>query len=150
MDRITRYQRSRVMACIPSKNTSPEMRVRRLLHRRGFRYRTNVGTLPGSPDLVLSRFKLAIFVHGCFWHRHDCPRGRSLPSTNSAKWTAKLERNKVRDNEARRGLEAQGWRTLVIWECETKNEAKLVGILAKVLCGSESTGLWNHSADQEG
>jgi DNA mismatch endonuclease (patch repair protein) len=123
-DTHTKEQRSRNMARVKNKNTAPELLVRSLLHRMGYRFRLHRRDLPGSPDIVLPRHKKVIFVHGCFWHGHDCPRGRR-PSTNREFWDVKLDRNIERDRSAQRELNKIGWKTLVIWQCQTKNEDEL-------------------------
>ena len=113
--------RSRIMRAIKGKNTGPEMRVRRLTHGMGFRYRLHGRGLPGRPDLVFRPRRKVIFVHGCFWHQHDCTKGNRTPKTNRAYWTHKLRRNVARDSENQAQLQALGWDVLVIWECETKD-----------------------------
>lgn len=107
------------MSRIRSKNTKPEMLVRRFLYANGFRYRVNVRTLPGSPDIVLKKFRTVIFIHGCFWHSHSCQQGR-LPQTNVDFWTRKLTRNKERDSDVREKLRQLGWKTMIVWECQLK------------------------------
>ncbi len=120
--------RSRVMRAVRGKDTRPELRVRRLLHRLGYRYRLHVAGLPGKPDLVFPARASVIFVHGCFWHGHDCPRGARPPRANAAYWTAKIARNVERDARNRAELEASGWQVHVVWECEMKDaEALAVG-----------------------
>ncbi|MBR5433026.1 MAG: DNA mismatch endonuclease Vsr [Bacteroidales bacterium] len=119
MDTISREQRSRTMSRIRSKNTKPELLVRRFLYANGFRYRVNVRTLPGSPDIVLKKFRTVIFIHGCFWHSHSCQQGR-LPQTNVDFWTRKLTRNKERDSDVREKLRQLGWKTMIVWECQLK------------------------------
>ena len=119
-DRISRIVRSRIMSRVRSKDTKPEMRVRHLAHGLGYRYRLHRRDLPGTPDLVFPGRRKAIFVHGCFWHQHDCSRG-SRPSSNKQFWNAKLRQNVERDNRNISELFAAGWSVLVIWECETKS-----------------------------
>lgn len=119
MDTISKEQRSRTMSKIHSKNTKPEMLVRRYLYAHGFRYRLNVRALPGSPDIVLAKYRTAIFIHGCFWHSHSCLKGR-LPQSNVEFWTNKLNRNHERDIAVREQLTKLGWKTLVVWECQLK------------------------------
>jgi DNA mismatch endonuclease (patch repair protein) len=109
--------RSAVMRRIPSRDTGPELRLRRLLWRAGWRYRLHAADLPGRPDIILRGRRLALFVHGCFWHGHDCRRGARQPRQNAAYWTAKIARNRSRDGAARAALEAMGWRVVVVWEC---------------------------------
>ncbi|MBJ7500629.1 MAG: DNA mismatch endonuclease Vsr [Sphingopyxis sp.] len=116
--------RSRMMAGIKAGNTGPELAVRRALHAHGFRFRLHARSLPGKPDIVLPRWKAVIFVHGCFWHGHDCPLFK-LPSTRRDFWKAKLERNRERDREVTAILESTGWRILNVWECALKGKEKL-------------------------
>lgn len=121
VDTLSVGERSRVMSLVRGKNTRPEMLDRRLLHGAGFRYRLHDATLPGKPDLVFSRKRKVIFVHGCFWHRHqDCDLAR-IPKSNQAFWLAKLEGNKIRDESNQRKLQDAGWSTLVVWECELRD-----------------------------
>lgn len=114
--------RSRIMRAIRSKNTAPEMAVRRYLHAAGYRFRLHRSDLPGKPDIVLPKHKAAIFVHGCFWHQHSDPKCRNaqMPRSNTAYWSPKLARNIERDREAAERLQAIGWRVFTVWECETK------------------------------
>ena len=123
--------RSWTMAQIRSKNTTPEMNVRRATHALGLRFRLHGADLPGKPDLVFRRWNTALFVHGCFWHSHHCERAR-LPKTNVDYWTKKLQRNTVRDKETIRLLKKSGWRCAVIWECQAKDPAKLDRILRRL------------------
>ena len=125
--------RSRVMARVKGKNTEPEMIVRRALTRLGARYRLHRKDLPGKPDIVLPGRRLAIFVHGCFWHGHDCTRGSRRPKANAAYWTAKINRNAARDVASRAALEALGWRVETLWECDLKETASLEVRLAAIL-----------------
>jgi DNA mismatch endonuclease (patch repair protein) len=106
------------MRAVKSHGTGPELKVRRLIWALGGRYRLNRADLPGKPDLVLPGRRLAIFVHGCFWHGHDCPRGARLPKTNRPYWLAKIDRNRARDMAVQAALTAQDWRWEIIWECE--------------------------------
>jgi DNA mismatch endonuclease (patch repair protein) len=127
-------KRSAVMRRVKGKDTSPEMIVRRALTKLGARYRLHRKDLPGSPDVVLPGRRLALFVHGCFWHGHDCPRGARVPKANREYWTAKVARNRARDAKSRAALEAAGWRVETLWECELKDaaalERRLAGLLA--------------------
>lgn len=109
------------MSRIKSANTKPEIVVRSLLHRLGFRFRKNVKTLAGKPDIVLKKHQAIIFVHGCFWHQHKGCKRANIPKSNQDYWKPKLERNVQRDGEHEAELTAQGWRVLKIWECEIKN-----------------------------
>lgn len=126
VDVLTEEQRKYCMSRIRGKDTKPEMVVRRLTHSLGYRYRLHVRTLPGCPDLVFPSRKKVIFVHGCFWHRHNCRYGRVKPSTRKKFWQAKLERNKERHKRNRRKLQSKGWRILTIWECQTKKPEKMI------------------------
>jgi DNA mismatch endonuclease (patch repair protein) len=110
-----------MMAGIQGKDTKPEIAVRKGLFARGFRYRIHVKTLPGKPDLVFPKYKAVIFIHGCFWHGHDCHLFR-WPSTHSEFWAGKIETNKKRDEQAVEALEKAGWKVLVIWECALKGK----------------------------
>lgn len=119
MDRVTPEQRSKMMAAVRSKDTKPELLVRRELHARGYRFRLHRRDLPGTPDIVFPSRKSAIFVNGCFWHGHECHAG-ALPATRRAFWEAKIGRNKDRDAKSRGELEAAGWSVLVVWECDLR------------------------------
>jgi DNA mismatch endonuclease (patch repair protein) len=116
-DPFSETERRAIMAKVKSKNTTPELKVRRAVHAAGFRYSLHRKELPGSPDLVFRRHKLAVFVHGCFWHWHGCKRSR-MPAANHDYWTAKIARNIERDKSDLDRLDALGWRHLIIWECE--------------------------------
>lgn len=113
------------MRRIRSKDTGPEMAVRRLIHRMGFRYRLHDHKLPGRPDLIFPRLKKIIFVHGCFWHSHDGCKMSHLPVTHQDYWRPKLDGNKRRDEQSRRKLRQLGWTPLVVWECETRDMKRL-------------------------
>lgn len=110
--------RSKTMRAVRSKNTKPELMVRRLVHEMGYRYRLHQKHLPGSPDLVFAGRRAVIFVHGCFWHGHTCKRGARQPKNNAEYWQTKIARNKERDSRVEDELGAAGWRCLVLWECE--------------------------------
>jgi DNA mismatch endonuclease (patch repair protein) len=133
MDRLSPKQRSALMARVRGKNTRPEMIVRRMAHKMKFRFRLHRSDLPGKPDLVFPGRRKVIFVHGCFWHRHSCPDGRSTPATRTKYWNAKFARNKARDVKSRKALRKQGWDVLVIWECQTRRPEWLRGRLSKFL-----------------
>jgi DNA mismatch endonuclease (patch repair protein) len=120
MDRVSKEVRSRNMSHIRSKDTMPEMIVRRIVHAAGFRYRLHARNLPGHPDLVFPRLRKVIFVHGCFWHRHRCKNGQAIPTTRTAFWEAKFEANVTRDKEVLRQLRGAGWDVMVVWECTTR------------------------------
>ncbi len=132
MDVYSAATRSRVMSCIGKTDTQPELRVRRLLHRCGCRFRLHRHDLPGVPDIVLPRYKTVVFVHGCFWHQHSCPLGK-LPKSNRAYWIPKLTRNHARDRASRRLLRQLGWTVLVVWECQTSDSDALLRQLAPLL-----------------
>ena len=119
-DNLTPEQRHHNMAAIHSASTKPELRLRHALWRQGFRYRLNVKILPGSPDMVLPKYRTAIFVHGCFWHGHKDCKYYTIPKTNTDFWVAKVARNKERDQEVWRKLEAKGWYVIIVWECQLK------------------------------
>lgn len=108
------------MSRVPQEGTKPEFIVRKFLFSNGFRYRVNVKKLPGSPDIVLSKYKMVIFIHGCFWHGHDC-RYASLPTTNGIFWHNKIEKNKDRDHAKNSLLQKMGWNVIIVWQCELKN-----------------------------
>ncbi|MDF1607802.1 very short patch repair endonuclease [Hoeflea sp. YIM 152468] len=124
VDIVTREVRSRMMSGIRGKNTKPEMVVRKALHAAGFRYRLHDKRLPGNPDLVFPKYRAVVFVHGCFWHGHDCHLFR-LPSTRSDFWCRKIAGNVERDRKAVQALENTGWRTGIIWECAVKGRTRL-------------------------
>lgn len=119
-DVLTPEQRSYCMSRIRGKDTKPELIVRKLVHALGYRFRLHVNDLPGRPDLVFRNRHKVIFVHGCFWHRHNCRYGRVQPKTRAAFWRKKLAGNKKRDARNRRDLRQQGWTVLVVWECQTR------------------------------
>lgn len=120
-DNHTKDVRSKNMSHIRSTNTKPEENVRKYLFSKGFRYRTNVKGLPGCPDIVLAKYKTVIFVNGCFWHKHDCPRF-VWPSSNEEYWIPKIKRNVERDKANQAELKAAGWNVIIIWECELKKK----------------------------
>jgi DNA mismatch endonuclease (patch repair protein) len=114
-------KRSAVMRRVRSRDTGPERTVRKILTGLGLRYRLQRADLPGKPDIVMARRRLAIFVHGCFWHGHDCARGARVPKQNQDYWLAKVGRNRARDSACSEALEAAGWRVSVVWECELRD-----------------------------
>jgi len=122
-DPLDKASRSLQMARVRSQDTKPEILFRSLLHRKGFRFRKNVKDLPGKPDVVLPKYKTVIFIHGCFWHRHNCKRGQRRPTNNQAYWEAKFQKNVQRDKHNQDMLRQQGWRVITIWECELKSPA---------------------------
>jgi DNA mismatch endonuclease, patch repair protein len=123
VDVLTPDQRRLNMSRIRSRDTKPEMVLRRGLHSRSFRFRLHCKDLPGCPDLVFPRYRTVILVHGCFWHGHDCPLF-TLPATRSEFWSAKIASNRERDTRALRDLAAAGWRTLIVWECALKGTGR--------------------------
>lgn len=133
VDVLDQQTRSRMMASVRSKDTAPEVVVRKALHRRGFRYRTHVAELPGKPDIVLPRYRAAILVHGCFWHGHDCALFQ-FPATRREFWDAKISRNRERDKEVREALRSTGWRCLTVWECALRGAEKreFMGLISDV------------------
>ncbi|MDX2114310.1 MAG: DNA mismatch endonuclease Vsr [Planctomycetota bacterium] len=137
MDNLTPAQRTRAMRRVRSRDTFPERRVRSVAHRLGYRFRLSGCGLPGSPDLAFPRLRAAVFVHGCFWHQHECERGSRMPQTNRSYWRAKLARNVERDAKAVRALRRLKWRVLVVWECQTADAGRLRSILARFLAASE-------------
>lgn len=128
MDTVDKETRSRIMSSVGQRDTGPEMKLRRALHKRGYRYRLNVKTLPGSPDIVLPRFKAAIFVHGCFWHVHGC-KYSTVPSSRKKFWADKFRVNKRRDRRNIEALQKAGWRVMVVWECTMRS-----GVDDRVVC----------------
>lgn len=125
MDRLSHDQRSLLMSRIRNRDTKPELFVRRRIWSEGFRYARSRRNLPGTPDLVLPRYGVVVFVHGCFWHAHDCPRGR-LPATNRKFWRAKLAENRKRDRRVMRQLRRLGWRCFQIWQCRLQVDTQRV------------------------
>ena len=119
-DVFTPEQRSAVMRRVKARDTGPEMKVRRALRAAGVGYRLGGCGLPGRPDVVMKGRKTAVFVHGCFWHGHDCPRGDRKPKGNAEYWTSKIDRNRARDARVADELTATGWRVLTLWECDLK------------------------------
>ncbi len=131
-------QRSEIMAKVRSQDTKPEVLVRSLIHRMGFRFRLHNKHLPGNPDIVLPRHKKIVFVHGCFWHQHEgCPHA-ARPASNIAYWNKKLDGNVRRDKANLEKLAALGWSVLVIWECETRNREQLILRLQEFLINAET------------
>ena len=133
-DNHSKETRSKNMSRIRSKNTKPEEKVRKFLFSEGFRYRKNVKTLPGCPDIVLPKYKTVIFVNGCFWHKHDCPRF-VWPSSNQDYWIPKIQRNIERDRLNAAELQKKGWHIITVWECELKKknrELRLERLLSEI------------------
>jgi DNA mismatch endonuclease (patch repair protein) len=137
-DTFTKSERSRIMAAVKSKDTAPEMIVRRLVHSLGYRCRLHDRSLPGTPDLVFPRLRKIINVSGCFWHMHSCAHCR-IPSSHRRYWIAKLRRNATRDKRVHRALRQAGWEVMVIWECQTRPallqrlRARIIAYLKKPL-----------------
>lgn len=153
-DVLTPEQRRRCMSKVCSKNTKPEMIVRQYLFAHGFRFRVNVKRLPGTPDVVLSKYKTVIFVNGCFWHGHEDCKYAHLPQTNADFWKAKIGQNKLRDLQKRLQLRSMGWHVILVWSCQLKaknRELTLKSIertLNKILLDSYSTKMQSYQ-DQE-
>jgi DNA mismatch endonuclease (patch repair protein) len=124
MDTRTPEQRRRIMQAVKPKNTIPELVVRKLLHAMGYRFRLHRIDLPGTPDIVLPKYRKVIFVHGCFWHRHGCRKGQ-LPKSRLDYWRPKLEKNVARDRTKLEQLRSLGWEALVVWQCETPDRDAL-------------------------
>ncbi len=141
-DRLTKEHRSWNMSRIKSTNSKPEIVVRSLLHRMGYRFRLHRKDLPGKPDIVLPKYKTIIFVHGCFWHRHINCKYAYTPKTHTDKWLQKFLKNTERDKKAKKQLELLGWKVNVIWECETKDSVKMDRIVKSILsnCTPAITG----------
>lgn len=125
--------RSQTMARVRGRDTGPELLVRRALHAAGYRFRVNVRDLPGTPDLAFTRRRIAVFVHGCFWHGHDCARGSRLPKTNADYWRAKIARNRARDSATEVALALDGWTALTVWECELRTPELALAALMRRL-----------------
>jgi len=126
-------KRHQIMARVGRRETLPELAVRKLLDEIGIGYETNCDDLPGRPDIVLRDCHASLFVHGCFWHGHECTKGKSAPKTNVLFWRAKLARNVIRDKENVGRLQSLGWKVDVIWECETKNREELADKLRQII-----------------
>jgi DNA mismatch endonuclease (patch repair protein) len=129
----TKEQRSRIMRAVKSSDTAPELTVRRVAHRMGFRFRLYREDLPGKPDLTFMRLHKVLFVHGCFWHGHDCKRGARVPKRNRAYWMKKVSGNRERDQKNLEELAAAGWEYLIVWECEVREERVLKAQIRKFL-----------------
>ncbi|MFR1802067.1 MAG: very short patch repair endonuclease [Faecalispora jeddahensis] len=121
-DKLTREKRSWNMSRIRRKNTEIEIKVRKYLFSQGFRFRKNVADMPGKPDIVLSKYKTIIFIHGCYWHRHASCKNCTTPNTNREFWLKKFEKNMQNDSKHQQELEAAGWKVLILWECEIEND----------------------------
>ncbi|WNJ21294.1 very short patch repair endonuclease [Pontibacter sp. G13] len=123
-DKLSPAQRSRLMGKVKRRDTIPELLVRKYLHAAGYRFRVDVAKLPGRPDIVMRKFKTAIFIHGCFWHGHENCSLFKIPKTRTDWWQAKIDRNRSRDAAAIEALREEGWRVWVIWECELKKRRR--------------------------
>lgn len=132
-DVFTTAERAAVMRAVKARDTKPELAVRRLVRALRTGYRLHAKDLPGRPDIVFRRARRAIFVHGCFWHGHDCARGARAPATNAAYWRAKIDRNRARDADALTALTAAGWSVHVVWECALRDPAAASAALAAFL-----------------
>lgn len=142
IDIVDRNTRSRMMAAIKATDTSPELVVRKFLHSKGFRYRLHRKDLPGSPDIVLPKFGLVIFVHGCFWHRHDTCHYATKPASRKDFWKEKLDANRSRDSRQQEQLLQQGWRVLVVWECGLKHSMDRLHDLVALIESSKPLAEW--------
>lgn len=131
-DTVSPETRSKIMAKIKGSNTTPEVIVRRLLHKKGFRYRLHRKDLPGSPDLVLSKYRAVVFVDGCLWHGHNCKTWHR-PKSNTAYWRKKIAANKERDQKQTDELRRRGWNVIRVWECQTKDEETMQAVLLRGL-----------------
>ena len=125
MDHLTKKKRSWNMSLIRSKDTKPEVLVRKIIHRLGFRFNLHKNNLPGKPDIVLNRYRIVIFVNGCFWHQHKNCKRSNIPKSNQQYWIPKLERNLERDKINKIDLNKEGWKVIVLWECEMQDPEKL-------------------------
>lgn len=142
-DTLTVAERSRLMAKIKGKNTGPEMAVRSLLHRAGYRFRIHVASLPGKPDIVLPRYRTIVFVHGCFWHRHRGCKVASTPKSHRKFWADKFARNVANDKKHLRQLRKLGWKVVTVWECQLRDPKRVLrrveGTLEAAVAGFGST-----------
>ena len=139
-DIFSKKKRSQIMATISGVETKPEIEVRKFLFSKGFRFRKNVKTLPGKPDIVLPKYKTIILIHGCFWHGHKNCIKSTLPTSNTEFWKQKIEANIVRDKKVKQTLKEAGWKVITIWECKLKNkktfENKMISLLKQLSCFS--------------
>lgn len=133
VDRLTKERRSWNMGQVRSKDTKPELIVRSILHRNGYRFRLHSNKLPGKPDIIMTKYHTVIFVHGCFWHRHKNCQDATMPKTNTAFWEHKLNQNVERDKKNQATLKQLCWKVIVVWECETTNTDLLLNKLHKAL-----------------
>lgn len=140
VDHISPERRSWLMSRVRGKNTTPEMRVRRAAHAMGLRFRLHPKNLPGKPDLILPKFRTAIFVHGCFWHRHASCKKASIPKTRREEWLHKFEKNVARDRQNESDLRQLGWHVITIWECETRDANSIAAELEQIRRGNKPNG----------
>jgi len=138
-DVFSAEKRSEVMRAVKGANTKPELKLRKALFARGFRYRLHARDLPGKPDLVFPRYRSVIFINGCFWHGHDCARGARVPKSNRDYWLAKVARNKARDEDIVKALAALGWRAYIVWECSLQKVDDAADKAARWLKRAEKT-----------
>jgi DNA mismatch endonuclease (patch repair protein) len=132
-DNLTKEQRKKAMSSVRQQDTKPEKLVRSILHKLGFRFRKNVSSIVGKPDIVLPKYRTIIFVHGCFWHQHKDCRKANRPTSNVEFWNSKLDKNVKRDQQTLKELESLGWNVLTIWTCEMKDKELLIENLKSVL-----------------
>ncbi len=132
-DIVSRSKRREMMSSVKQRHTKPEIIVRKLLHRLGYRFRLHSKKLPGTPDIVLPKYKAVIFVHGCFWHQHEGCRKSRRPTSNVEFWNEKLDRNIARDKQKESELKKSGWKILTVWDCEIKDEEALIKKVKKFL-----------------
>lgn len=147
-DVMTPEQRSRCMAAIKGKDTKPEMIVRKYLFSRGLRFRVQVKKLQGTPDIVLPKYKIVVFVNGCFWHGHEGCKYFRLPKSNVEFWREKIERNIERDKESMKALFDLGWKVIRVWECELRNKANREAILNKIYNSITTSGNSGYSLEE--
>lgn len=145
---MTPEQRSRCMAAIKGKDTKPEMIVRKYLFSRGLRFRVQVKKLQGTPDIVLPKYKIVVFVNGCFWHGHEGCKYFRLPKSNVEFWREKIERNIERDKESMKALFDLGWKVIRVWECELRNKANREAILNKIYNSITTSGNSGYSLEE--
>lgn len=145
---MTPEQRSHCMAAIKGKDTKPEMIVRKYLFSRGLRFRVQVKKLPGTPDIVLPKYKIVVFVNGCFWHGHEGCKYFRLPKSNVEFWREKIERNIERDKESMKALFDLGWKVIRVWECELRNKANREAILNKIYNSITTSGNSGYSLEE--
>lgn len=132
MDVFTPDKRAAIMRAVRTERTAPELALRRALHRLGFRFARSAGGLIGRPDLVLPKYQAAVFVHGCFWHGHSCPKGRR-PQTNCEFWDAKIDRNRQRDRRVKRSLKRLGWSVITVWECQLSSQKRRLRSVERIV-----------------